>query len=219
MDLDKCIDTSTSNITNQKAQQMLSLLPNTYTEKSVSGRGIHILCKGNLPKDCYHRNDKDGIEIYDTNRFICMTGDLLNDTAIIQCIALLFSVGVNSFMLYNWYIDSKDSASDVGVEQQRVLSNKASDTISFELTANDIAYYYESSSGSSKSSVRVNFLFFSEVRNTLIDLYSDDIMIAFAFNLRSCFREDLDVNGWDFNKVAKESITTAMTDFMFSTCR
>jgi len=80
IDLDNCIDLKTNKITNSKAKQILELLPNTYAEKSISGKGIHLLCKGELPQDCYNRNDKNGVEIYDTNRFICMTGDLLDNS-------------------------------------------------------------------------------------------------------------------------------------------
>ena len=79
IDLDNAIDKTTEQVISTKAQQIVELFPNTYTEKSISGKGIHILCKGNLPTDCYHRNDKDGIEIYDTNRFICITGDLFTN--------------------------------------------------------------------------------------------------------------------------------------------
>ena len=63
-------------IVSPEAKRLLELLPDTYTEKSVSGTGIHILCKGSLPTDSYRR--KDPIEMYDTRRFICMTGDTLN---------------------------------------------------------------------------------------------------------------------------------------------
>ena len=61
-----------------EAKRLLELLPDTYVEKSVSGTGIHILLKGSLPSDAYRRNDRAGIEAYDTRRFICMTGDVLN---------------------------------------------------------------------------------------------------------------------------------------------
>jgi len=79
IDLDNAIN-PTDNATSLIAQQILDILPNNYTEKSISGKGIHILCKGNLPQDCYHRNDKQGIEIYDNNRFICMAGNLFFNT-------------------------------------------------------------------------------------------------------------------------------------------
>lgn len=44
----------------------------SYTEKSRSGRGFHILLKGNLPFK--GRNNHKGIEIYRTARFFIMTG-------------------------------------------------------------------------------------------------------------------------------------------------
>lgn len=48
----------------------------SYTEKSKSGRGFHILLRGDLPfkgKNSY----KHGIEIYKTARYFVMTGDVL----------------------------------------------------------------------------------------------------------------------------------------------
>jgi primase-polymerase (primpol)-like protein len=65
-------------IVSKEAKRLLELLPDTYTEKSVSGTGIHILLKGSLPPDAYRRNDRKGIEMYDSRRFICMTGDIMN---------------------------------------------------------------------------------------------------------------------------------------------
>lgn len=47
----------------------------SYTEKSKSGRGFHILLKGNLPFK--GRNNLKGVEIYKAARFFIMTGDTL----------------------------------------------------------------------------------------------------------------------------------------------
>ena len=47
----------------------------SYTEKSKSGRGFHILLKGNLPFK--GKNNRNGVEIYKTARFFIMTGDVL----------------------------------------------------------------------------------------------------------------------------------------------
>lgn len=44
----------------------------SYTEKSVSGEGIHILIKGNLPGS---RRRKGNIEMYQSGRFFAMTGN------------------------------------------------------------------------------------------------------------------------------------------------
>ena len=47
----------------------------SYTEKSKSGRGFHILLKGYLPFK--GRNNLKGVEIYKSARFFIMTGDTL----------------------------------------------------------------------------------------------------------------------------------------------
>lgn len=53
----------------------------SYTEKSKSGRGVHILLKGDLP--FRGKNNLEGIEIYKQSRFFIMTGDtVLYDTII-----------------------------------------------------------------------------------------------------------------------------------------
>ena len=53
----------------------------SYTERSRSGRGVHILLKGNLPFK--GKNNRNGVEIYKTARYFIMTGDvLLYDTII-----------------------------------------------------------------------------------------------------------------------------------------
>lgn len=61
------------------AQTLLSELPNTYAERSCSGKGVHIICKGNLGDNYKKRNDVIGVEMYDTKRFLCVTGDVIND--------------------------------------------------------------------------------------------------------------------------------------------
>lgn len=47
----------------------------SYTEKSRSGRGFHILLKGTLPFK--GKNNLAGVEIYQTARYFIMTGDTL----------------------------------------------------------------------------------------------------------------------------------------------
>lgn len=50
----------------------------TYCESSVSGKGLHFLCKGKLPLQAKKKNDKKGLEMYDNRRFICMTGKVID---------------------------------------------------------------------------------------------------------------------------------------------
>lgn len=47
----------------------------SYTEKSRSGRGIHIILRGSLP--FRGRNNRAGVEIYKTSRYFIMTGNVL----------------------------------------------------------------------------------------------------------------------------------------------
>ncbi|MBO5481281.1 MAG: hypothetical protein J6A63_08855 [Clostridia bacterium] len=51
----------------------------TYTETSVSGKGFHFLCKGKLPENARKRRDEYGLEMYDTLRFVCITGNVLGE--------------------------------------------------------------------------------------------------------------------------------------------
>ena len=47
----------------------------SYTEKSKSGRGFHILLRGDLPFK--GKNNRNGVEIYKTARYFIMTGETL----------------------------------------------------------------------------------------------------------------------------------------------
>jgi putative DNA primase/helicase len=65
IDLDDCSE--------QLKEEFMSTL-NSYTEISQSGNGIHIICKGKLPDGPRRKN---GIEMYDSQRFFVMTGNSL----------------------------------------------------------------------------------------------------------------------------------------------
>lgn len=53
----------------------------SYTEKSRSGRGFHILVKGDIPFS--GRNNRNGVEIYKSSRFFIMTGNVfMYDTVV-----------------------------------------------------------------------------------------------------------------------------------------
>ena len=59
-----------------EAMEMVNAL-NSYTEVSPSGQGLHIWCYGHLPAG---RRRKNGVEMYDSDRFITVTGKHLPDT-------------------------------------------------------------------------------------------------------------------------------------------
>lgn len=84
IDIDHAVDKNTGKILSKDAEQLLATFPDTFAERSVSGTGIHILVKGSLPKDALKRNDDKGLEMYDTNRFICMTGNLISETTTLK---------------------------------------------------------------------------------------------------------------------------------------
>jgi putative DNA primase/helicase len=75
MDLDGAID-SDGNISHF-ATEMLSRFSGTYSERSCSGHGIHIFARGKLPPNSMKRNDALGLEMYETKRFCCVTGDAI----------------------------------------------------------------------------------------------------------------------------------------------
>lgn len=51
---------------------------NSYTERSKSGKGYHIVVKADMVDDG-RRHDKTGIEIYKNGRFVVITGDILDN--------------------------------------------------------------------------------------------------------------------------------------------
>ena len=54
----------------------------SYTEKSKSGRGFHILVKGDIPFK--GKNNRNGVEVYKSARFFIMTGEVLLYNTIIE---------------------------------------------------------------------------------------------------------------------------------------
>lgn len=52
---------------------------NSYTEISKSGKGIHIICKGELYGDKHRKNN---LEIYQEGRYFIMTGNVIEDKPI-----------------------------------------------------------------------------------------------------------------------------------------
>ena len=64
----------------------------SYTEKSKSGRGFHIILKGDIPFK--GRNNLKGIEIYKASRYFIVTGDVLVfDTIVSNQSAIDYVVG------------------------------------------------------------------------------------------------------------------------------
>ena len=93
IDIDNSIDANGR--INEIGEKLFKAFPDTYAERSCSGHGIHILMKGKLPKDCMKRNDSIGLEMYDTKRFCCITGDVIdNRRALLDCSPMIGKVAL-----------------------------------------------------------------------------------------------------------------------------
>ena len=82
----------------------------SYTEKSKSGRGFHILLKGDLPFK--GKNNLKGVEIYKTARFFIMTGDVILYPYIVE------NQEAIDYILEKYFPDMREGGSD------RVTSNR-----------------------------------------------------------------------------------------------
>lgn len=64
----------------------------SYTETSISGTGVHVICRGKLPAAERHRTGKAGkyppvpagseVEMYDHGRYFVMTGHVIRDSSV-----------------------------------------------------------------------------------------------------------------------------------------
>jgi putative DNA primase/helicase len=82
IDLDKSVDAS-GTLTPEAAAIVARFSDAAYIEKSCSGKGIHILVRGTLPKPPARRK-LDNIECYDAGRFVVFTGDTLSSTPLVK---------------------------------------------------------------------------------------------------------------------------------------
>ena len=74
IDLDKCcVDGALTDVANEVLEKL-----DSYTEYSPSGRGLHVICKGELPEGKGRRTRE--IEMYDRGRYFTMTGNWLKET-------------------------------------------------------------------------------------------------------------------------------------------
>lgn len=81
----------------------------SYCETSVSGNGIHIICKGELPKG---GRRKKNVEMYQEGRFFIMTGNQISDySEIINCTETIKS-------LHEKYIGGNEPTSGVIIPKQ-----------------------------------------------------------------------------------------------------
>lgn len=73
----------------QKARhQQIIAACESYTERSASGRGFHIIVKGKVPASLH----RDNVEVYSQGRFFIMTGQVVRPGPVVDCQPLLDSL-------------------------------------------------------------------------------------------------------------------------------
>lgn len=83
VDLDHCI--SDKGMRSELCWKILNAAPNTYAEKSVSGKGVHVFFKAdNVTLGVNMKDDVKGIECYDRSKFISMTGNVISKTTALE---------------------------------------------------------------------------------------------------------------------------------------
>jgi putative DNA primase/helicase len=70
IDLDNCVDTHTGEIAGWALE--IARYFDSFTELSASGRGLHIIVRGDVPN-----RRKDEVEVYSSKRFFTMTGHII----------------------------------------------------------------------------------------------------------------------------------------------
>ena len=76
IDLDKCLNPDSGEL-EPDAQSVMDSM-DSYTERSISGTGLHIIVKATMPATASNR-DGHGLEIYSRGRYFVMTGDRLSN--------------------------------------------------------------------------------------------------------------------------------------------
>jgi primase-polymerase (primpol)-like protein len=82
----------------------------SYTEKSKSGRGFHILLKGDLPFK--GKNNLKGVEIYKSARYFIMTGDTLIYNTIVE------NQQAVDYIVDKYFPDMREGASERGMSNR-----------------------------------------------------------------------------------------------------
>ena len=84
VDIDGCRNPETG-VISRRAEGIVTMLA-SYTEISVSGKGLHVIVGGMLPSGRRKLNDKDNkhaaIEMYNEGRYFVLTGQRLENTAV-----------------------------------------------------------------------------------------------------------------------------------------
>ncbi|NJK42933.1 MAG: hypothetical protein HC933_00515 [Pleurocapsa sp. SU_196_0] len=81
----------------EAVRAFLEAMPATYTELSPSGRGVRAFAFGTLPKGCRHKvviADGVELEVYDSGRFLTVTGNAINPAPLADLTTFMASLEV-----------------------------------------------------------------------------------------------------------------------------
>ncbi len=111
---------------------------NSYTELSPSGEGIRIFCKGLFPFSG-RKNTKLGLEIYSYDRYLTVTGHILND----QLTEIVNSQVALDWLVDKYFSDSPNTRVNQTAENQRINESEVGEYID-KLCTSDIAKKFKS---------------------------------------------------------------------------
>lgn len=98
-------------------QQTVQGMFNSYAERSPSGKGLHIIVLGNVERG----RKRSQIEVYSSERFMTMTGDVFNDVPIVDCQVNLMSLWHEMggpATVYNVGMDAEEKESDHEIKRR-----------------------------------------------------------------------------------------------------
>ena len=94
----------------------------SYTEKSRSGRGFHILLRGTLPFK--GKNNLKGVEIYKASRYFIMTGDTILYNDIIE------NQEAIDYVVETYFPEVREDKNDVVVGRDKIYTPVWEDAVS-----------------------------------------------------------------------------------------
>lgn len=122
IDLDHCISGAIGNQFSDFALRVMYQI-SSYAERSPSGTGLHIICKGKLPKN--RKNHQ--IEMFDRGKYFTFTGDVIESRKVI-------CARQDTLLTVYWENFQEDGGTSSGTDEVRANVRKISES---ELTLED----------------------------------------------------------------------------------
>lgn len=116
------LDTPRNEIDSERHQKILDAF-STYTEYSQSGKGFHIICRGEVPEGA--RRDK--VEVYSSARYMICTGSILRPEPIADCQEILdiLYADIKRSVTSALPVDGEESSTDAEIVTMAMRANNA----------------------------------------------------------------------------------------------